>query len=191
MNQNNEIEVIENIKRGDVSAFGQLVERYQSMAFSLALQIVKSREDAEEVVQDAFVKAYKALESFKGDAAFSTWLYRIVYNTAISKTRGKRLDIANVDEANVAEERAEDSAQKNLKIENKDRKVFLKKALSRLKEQDAFMLTLYYYKELPVEEISQIVGLSVSNVKVKLHRGRKRMYNELEKLLKHEVDSLL
>ena len=83
---------IDKVLNGDLSAYGKLVDRHKDMAFSIALKIVRIREDAEEIVQDAFIKAYQKLSSFRKDAKFSTWLYRIVYNAAISHTRKRRLE---------------------------------------------------------------------------------------------------
>jgi len=191
MSNNTDIELIKNIKRGDVAAFAQIIEKYQHMAFTLAKGIVKNKEEAEEVAQDAFVKAYKSLDKYKGDASFSTWLYRIVYNTAISKLRSRKPATKDLDSKDAVQFEA-DYAENNMhRLELQERKKVLKQALSKLKEDDAFILILYYYKEQSVEEICKATGLSVSNVKVKLHRGRKQMQKELNTLLRGELNSIL
>ena len=191
MSNNKDIELIKNIKRGDVAAYSQIIDKYQHMAFTLAKGIVKNQEEAEEVTQDAFVKAYKSLDKYKGDASFSTWLYRIVYNTAISKLRSRKPATKDLDSKEAVQYEA-DYAENNMhRLELQERKKVLKQALNKLKEDDAFILILYYYKEQTVEEISKATGLSISNIKVKLHRGRKQMQNELNTLLRGELNSIL
>lgn len=191
MRKKHDIELIKQIRGGDIAAFSQLIESHQNMAYTLAFGIVKNKQEAEEVTQDAFVKAYKSLDKYKGDAAFSTWLYRIVYNTAISKLRQRRPEMKDIDDSqsDKFEYRIADNNKHRLELQ--ERKKLLKIALNKLKEEDAFILTLYYYKELSIDEISKASGLSPSNVKVKLHRGRKQMHEELNKMLKGELNSIL
>nr|WP_321408126.1 RNA polymerase sigma factor [uncultured Carboxylicivirga sp.] len=191
MSNNKDIELIKSIKKGDVAAFSQIIDMYQHMAFTLAKGIVKNQQEAEEVTQDAFVKAYKSLDSFKGDATFSTWLYRIVYNTAISKLRSRKPLTEDLESKETILYEANYAENNMHRLELQERKKVLKKALSNLKEDDAFILILYYYKEQSIEEISKATGLSVSNVKVKLHRGRKQMQTELNAILKGELNSIL
>lgn len=191
MSNNNDIELIKNIKKGDVAAFAQIIDKYQHMAFTLAKGIIKNKEEAEEVTQDAFVKAYKSLDKYKGEASFSTWLYRIVYNTAISKLRGRKPATKDLDSKEAIQFEANYAENNMHRLELQERKKVLKQALNKLKEDDAFILILYYYKEQSVEEISKTTGLSVSNIKVKLHRGRKQMQNELNTLLRGELNSIL
>ncbi|MCU4162962.1 RNA polymerase sigma factor [Carboxylicivirga caseinilyticus] len=191
MSNNKDIELIKSIKKGDVAAFSQIIDMYQHMAFTLAKGIVKNLQEAEEVTQDAFVKAYKSLDSFKGDASFSTWLYRIVYNTAISKLRSRKPSTEDLESKETIQYEANYAENNMHRLELQERKKVLKKALSNLKEDDAFILILYYYKEQSIEEISKTTGLSVSNIKVKLHRGRKQMQTELNAILKGELNSIL
>lgn len=191
MSNNNDIELIKSIKRGDVAAFAQVIDKYQHMAYTLAKGIVKNKQEAEEVTQDAFVKAYKSLNNYKGDAAFSTWLYRIVYNTAISKLRSRKPNTEALESKEAISYEANFAENNMHRLEVQERKKVLKQALKRLKEDDAFILILYYYKEQSIEEISQTTGLSTSNIKVKLHRGRKQMHHELNAILKGELNSIL
>ena len=97
----------------DVSAYTILVDKHKNMAFTVAYRIVRNREDAEEIAQDAFVKVYQSLKSFKKESKFSTWLYRIIYNTAISKTRKKQLETTNLD-YNVVENFSTDEIKEKL-----------------------------------------------------------------------------
>ncbi len=101
MSNPNDIKLIKLVKAGDVGSYAQLIDNYQHMAFTLAKSIVKNKEEAEEVTQDAFFKAYKALDKYKGDAGFSTWLYRIVYNTAISKIRSRKAETTSIESPEV------------------------------------------------------------------------------------------
>jgi len=182
--------IIKLIKNGEVTAFAQLIDRYQHMAFTLALSIVKNREDAQEITQDAFMKAYRSLADFREQSRFSSWLYRIVYNTAISAQRLKKDAFLDID-STAAKYSSENRVEASDKLETRDRKVLLKQAIAQLDEDDAFIVILYYYKDLSIEEIQQITGISNSNIKVKLHRSRKRLFQTLEHTLKSELPDLL
>lgn len=189
MSNKKDIELVKLVLAGDISAYAKIIETYEDFAYTLAIGILKSKEDAEEVTQDAFVKAFKALSTFKGDSAFSTWLYRIVYTTAISHLRKRKPETEDIDNlsGNKLGMFAEESDDH---LEKQERKIALKKALRKLKEDEAFIVLLYYYKELSVDEISIATNLSQSNVKVKLHRARKQLHEELSLLLKDELHSL-
>ncbi len=191
MSNKKDIELIKSIRNGDIAAFAHVIDKYQHMAFTLAKGIVKNKQEAEEVAQDAFVKVFKSLENYKGDAAFSTWLYRIVYNTAISKLRSRKPKTEDLDSKEAVYFEAHYAENNMNRLEKQERKKLLKEALNNLKEEDAFILILYYYKEQSIDEISKATGLSASNVKIKLHRGRKQMHNELNTLLKGELNSIL
>lgn len=191
MSNVNDIALIKSIRAGDVSAFAQIIDKYQHMAFTLANGIVKNKQEAEEVTQDAFFKAYKALDKYKGDAIFSTWLYRIIYNTAVSKLRGRKPETTDIEGKEVKSYETLNYGDNLNRLEQQERKVVLKKALSRLKDDDAFIVILYYYKEQSIEEIEKATGLSKSNIKVKLYRGRKQLKKELELLLRDELMSFI
>ncbi|MFT3739784.1 MAG: sigma-70 family RNA polymerase sigma factor [Breznakibacter sp.] len=181
--------IVKQVVEGDVAAFATLVDKYQHMAFTLALSIVKRREEAEEVVQDAFFKAYRNLVSFEGRSAFSTWLYQIVYRTAVSAGRNKKQVFVDIDLMEKGKLAGVD-AQADKSLEDQDKRVLLQNALARLEEDDAFVVILFYYKELSVDEIQKITGLSVSNIKVKLHRARKQLHRQLSVMLKDEFYEL-
>ncbi len=191
MSDPNDIKLIKLIRAGDVSAFAQIIDQYQHMAYTLANSIVKNHQEAEEVTQDAFFKAYKSLDKFKGDAEFSTWLYRIIYNTAISKLRSRKTDTLHLESQEVEKHNLDNFSDNLNRLEQQERKVILKKALKSLKEEDAFIIILYYYKDQSIEEIEKATGLSKSNVKVKLHRGRKQLQATLEQLLRKELKSFI
>lgn len=189
MSNQNDKKTIKQILQGDVSAYSILVEKYQNMAYTLAYSITKNKEDAEEVAQDAFVKAYKNLESFQGKSKFSTWLYQIVYRTALSKIRIKKQVWQPLDQKH--EKDAIQNISQTDKLERLDRKKIIKLAINRLKEDEAFLLILYYYQEMSMEELAESTELSVSNVKVKLFRARKNMHDHLQQLMNGQAKSLI
>lgn len=172
---------IERINKGDTECFACLVDKYSRQVFTLIVKIVWSREDAEELTQDAFIKVFHSLPSFKGDSAFSTWLYRIAYNTAISQVRKKKYEFLSIDDDdwNRVSEEAVTAALGN--TDNEEQLVLLDKALAQLPPNERGLIHLFYFEEKTVEEIASISGLSESNVKTKLHRIRKKLYVLLSK----------
>ncbi|MBP8790090.1 MAG: RNA polymerase sigma factor [Breznakibacter sp.] len=192
MKNNQDKKIIEQVLRGDVAAFSLIVEQYKKMVFTLALNILKNREDAEEATQDTFFKAYQSLAGFKGESSVSTWLYRIVYHTSISMLRKRKETTVDLDGFDrMPASSMSHQPQNGQRLEIQDRKRMLKEALMQLEEDDAFVVLLYYYKEQSVEEIAAITSLSISNVKVKLHRSRKKLQEILSVTMKTEMDSLL
>ncbi len=174
---------INKVLNNDVSAYTILVDKHKNMAFTVAYRIVRNREDAEEIAQDAFVKVYQSLKSFKKESKFSTWLYRIIYNTAISKTRKKQLETTNLD-YNVVENFSTDEIKEDVnRLDNDEQKKIIYKILQHLNPEDSTLINMFYFKEHSTEEISDIMGLSQANVKVKLHRIRKKLYKEIQLII--------
>jgi RNA polymerase sigma factor (sigma-70 family) len=174
---------LQQIISGNARAYAFLVEKHKDMVFSIALKILHSREDAEEVAQDAFVKAYQSLSGFKNEAKFSTWLYRIVYNSAISKVRKKKLELSPLDDMTI-NNYSEDSVDSNFfLVDEPDQFELLQKALQSLPEDENVIVSLFYQNDNSIEDISAITGLTVANVKVKLHRIRKKLYTEMQKMM--------
>jgi len=182
---------IERILGGDVNAYSYLVDAYKGLVYTVALRMLKNEEDAEELAQDTFVKAFGSLNDFKFESKFSTWLYRITYNGAISRLRKKRVQTFDVDDVTLPESEVVSTYSAINELKKEEQKRFINEAINNLKEDDAFIITLYYLKENSVEEISEITGFNFSNVKVKLHRARKRFYEELKFILKDEVKAIL
>jgi RNA polymerase sigma factor (sigma-70 family) len=182
---------ISRVLKGESEAYAFLVKKYKSMAYSLALKLVKNREDAEEIAQDAFVKAYQSLGQFRGSSSFSTWLYRIVYNTSISKLRRTGAEAVSLEDSAVKERESSDIMEAYYMLKDQDRKKFLNIALERLDPDENFLITLYYYDEKDLEEISQITGMTRNNVKVKIFRARQRMLGLLTEYLKDELTMIL
>lgn len=175
---------------GDVQSFSYIVAKYEKMAYTIAVRIVKNREDAEEVVQDAFLKMYRALPDFRFDSKFSSWFYRIVYRTALTALSGQRLfpDYEEIEAGDVS--LAEQETATSL-LERKDRQEIIAQVLNTLEKGEALLLTLYYLDECSVDEIVRITDLTESNVKTKLFRARRHFYAALEKRMKDEMRNLL
>ncbi len=181
--------IINQIKKGDISAYASLVNRYQNMAFTLAYSITKNKEDAEEVAQDAFVKAYKKLDTFKGKSKFSTWLYQIIYRTALSKLRIRKENWLSTDENE--DRNINFGTYEQDYLERLDKKKILKLAINKLNEDEGFLLVLYYYQELSIDEICDLTDYTESNVKVKLYRARKKLYHNLQVIMNGEAKTLI
>ncbi len=179
------------VLEGDRNAFAYLVDKYKTMVYSLALRLVKDREEAEEISQDAFIKAYQSLASFKGKAKFSSWLYRIVYNTAISKLRQQPAGKVSLDESNITDTLYLESKENYDTLSAGERKKYLDKALDSLDSDEKMFVILYYYEEQDLDEIALIAGLTKTNTKVKLFRARKKMLTVLKGYLKEETYNLL
>jgi RNA polymerase sigma factor (sigma-70 family) len=181
---------IERLKGGDKEAFSPLVDAYKDMVYTVCLRMLGSEADAQEAAQDVFVKAFRSIASFQAKAKFSTWLYRIAYNQCISVIRKKVKMIDLVDD--VPEGEVDEGELNGMdKISAEERSKYLKLAIESLAETDAVVVTLFYYDQLSLEEIAEITGLSNSNIRIKLHRSRKKMYKVICENLKSEVSSIL
>ncbi len=181
---------IKRVKDGDKEAFGALVDAYKDMVFTVCLRMLTSEADAEEAAQDVFVKAFRSIGSFQAKAKFSTWLYRIAYNNCISVIRKKVKMIDLVED--IPEGEVDEGEMNGLEsISAVERSKYLKLAIESLAETDAVVVTLFYYDELSLEEIAGVTGLSSSNIRIKLHRSRKKMYQVICENLKSEVSSIL
>ncbi|NOQ71036.1 MAG: sigma-70 family RNA polymerase sigma factor [Crocinitomix sp.] len=181
------LHIISQIKAGDSNAFAQLVDTYKDMVYSLCLKMTNSTENAEEIAQDSFVKAFQGLQRFKGKAKFSTWLYQITYYTCINFLRKNKLDTSDVPLENFEDNSAEILDQ----IQQTERREYISKAMAYLSPTERALITFYYLEERTIKEIAIITKMSIANVKVKLHRTRKKLYGKLELLLKNEVNSLV
>lgn len=191
MESNSDLYYIERILGGNTPEYAIIIDRYKNMVFNIAHKIAGNTEDAEEIAQDIFVKAYQGLAGFRSSSKFSTWLYRIAYNQSISFIRKKQLDTQSIDDLDkfIYETHGEEDPlleqMDNIPVE------YTVQALEKLEKKDQIILTLYYKEELAVKDIADVVGLSVSNIKVRLFRGRKRLMQELEKIFKNEMADLL
>jgi RNA polymerase sigma-70 factor (ECF subfamily) len=187
----NDSEIISRVLGGDQQAYAGLVNRYQNYVFTLALRFTKNREDAEEVSQDIFIKAYKALADFKGNSKFSTWLYTIVNNTCITFLRKKKLDLQSLDKEGVFEVAdSQDSGLRANMVEQKSKLAMVNSAITLLSPDDAEIITLFYKSEQTLEEIARILGVETNAAKVRLHRARTRLKEKMEKHFSEEVRNI-
>lgn len=181
---------IEKVLEGDSGAFRYFIETYRDMAYSLAMSIVKSTTIAEEVTQDAFLKAYKSLHTFEQRSKFSTWLYKIVTNEGLKRIRKKEFkytdDIDELNNINYSDINSSIS-----ELTDQEQRFYINKVLDRLLPNDSLILRLFYLDERNLKEIEEITGLSHTNIKTILHRARKRFYAVLKNELRNEIRSIL
>tara|TARA_R110002049_G_scaffold116712_1_gene269446 strand:- start:5133 stop:5714 length:582 start_codon:yes stop_codon:yes gene_type:complete len=183
MTTNDDQLLIKAIQNGDTKAYAQIVNRYKDLVYTLALRMLKHREEAEEVAQDTFVKVFRSLNKFKGDSKFSTWIYRVTYNTCLDriKKNKKHINDVAIDEFIFNKLETIDNALDNLIKEEKH--TLIKKCIHMLPEDSSALITLFYFEELTLEEISKIINLEANTVKVKLFRARKKLAVILEQYL--------
>lgn len=187
MTTNDDQFYIDKILNGDANAFAILVDRYKNLVFTLTLQMLKNREEAEEAAQDTFVKIYKSLKNFKGDAKFSTYIYRVAYNNCLDriKKNKKYVNEVAIDEFTEHQIKSIDNALNTL-IEAEQHQS-IKDCIALLPGMDGFLLTLYYFEELSLEEIAAVVNLEANNIKVKLFRSRKKLMTIFKEKLEPEM----
>jgi RNA polymerase sigma factor (sigma-70 family) len=184
-------EIIKKVLAGEQAIFAQLVQRYQSYVFTLVLRFTDNREDAEEISQDVFVKAYRSLADFRGDAKFSTWLYTIVRTSCITFLRKKRLHTTSLDgERTSLQLENRDSGFTANAIEQKSKHAMVNAAIRMLSPDDTQILTLFYKGEQSLGEIGRVMGLDPNTIKVKLHRARNRLREKMEKHFSYAVREL-
>lgn len=184
---NTDLDIINAVLDGDTQQFALLVDRYKAMIFTLAIRMLQNREEAEEAAQDTFIKAYSSLGKFKGQSKFSTWIYRVAYNSCLDriKKQKRKYNTVSINEFNYNSIKSLDDTLQDLETEERNRTI--KACLNQLPHKDAYMLTLFYYEEQSLEEIAKAMALTVNNVKVKLFRSRKRLASILKEKLEPEI----
>jgi RNA polymerase sigma-70 factor (ECF subfamily) len=163
------------------------VDQHKDRAFNLAFRICCNREEAEEIAQDSFLKAYRALGSFQRKSSFSTWLYRIVYNTAVSYVRIKKKEILSLEDFPADATDFIGTCASEEEAESEYRRSLINFAFQKISEEDRSLITLHYYEEMSTEEISEVTGISKSNIKVKLFRARQKMLQIFENAEKNKT----
>lgn len=184
-------DIIGVVLKGQQQAYSVLVDRYRNFVFTIVLRYVRSREDAEELAQDVFIKAYRSLADFKGDSKFSTWLYTIATTTSISFLRKKKLEVHSLDNERVFE--AADSVDSGLRanqVEQKSRVELVNNAVALLSPDDAQVITLFYQGEQTLDEIAAIMGKETNAVKVQLHRARARLKEKMQRHFSEEIKDI-
>jgi RNA polymerase sigma-70 factor (ECF subfamily) len=161
---------------GRRDAFGDLVSRYQARLYNAAIRLVDNPEDAADVVQDAFLNAYQSLRSFKGDAEFFTWLYRIAFNTAISLKRKRRAAVSLEASANgehgLEPDDPSEYVRPGLALQRSEEERLLYAALARLSGEHRDVLVMKDLEGLKYEEIAEVMGVPIGTVRSRLHRAR-------------------
>jgi RNA polymerase sigma factor (sigma-70 family) len=176
-----DIDVIEDILKGNVQAFETIVKKYQSMIFTLVIRLVNHREAAEEVAQDVFVKAYKSLHTFRRESNFKTWIYRIAYNESVNYLRAHQKNIKTTD---LSDQEMGNIRDVQIEGNHADLAQIISESIMTLPEIDRIIITLYYYEDLPIKEIVKATGLTESNIKARLFRSRQKLYDEISALQK-------
>lgn len=176
---------------GERKGFEYLVGTYRNLAYTVAFKICQNTEDAEEVVQDAFMKTFAALANFRSASKFSTWLYKIVYHTALTKKGSRRMAGVELDEESGAAGYLLDEKNAFSSLVQADRKKYIDLALAALGEEERVVLTLHYLGEKSLSEIAEILDLGKSAIKMRLMRGRKKLEEALKDLLTEELKDLL
>ncbi|WP_236262800.1 RNA polymerase sigma factor [Aggregatimonas sangjinii] len=179
--------LIDAILAGDTQSFGIIVDRYKDLVFTLALRMLKHREEAEEVSQDTFIKVFRSLHKFRGESKLSTWIYKVAYYTCLDRLKKQKRTqhVVAIDEYTEHQITTIDNALDMMQKE--ERKEAIQDCLKLLPSTDSALITLFYFEELSLEEISKIVDLTVNNVKVKLFRSRKKLTGILRERLEPEI----
>lgn len=186
MDNLSDIEIIRSVCQGNQGDFALLVDRYKDRAFTLLKRMLKNRQDAEEVLQDSFLKVYRSLGSFRGDAQFSTWFYRIVYNSALTFLSGRRrreeAQLNSLDDSAeyLSDELSTAMGQAHITqpydihslYETQELQRLLGDIIESLPPRYSAVISMFYMDQMSIEEISKATGNTVSNVKVMLHRSR-------------------
>ena len=183
-------EIIEAIRGGQARAFAVLVDRHKGRAMTLAIRIVGEREDAEEAVQDAFLRAYRNLEQFRSESRFSTWFYRILYNVCMTRVTRRPKHGETVDSGDETMDLTgseEPTVQQTL--ENEEEMAILQEEMTRLPGIFRTALTLFYVQDLSYEDMASILQMPLGTVKTNLSRGRLLLRKRVLERLKEEVDA--
>lgn len=171
----NKKKLIERITQGETQLFAHIAEHYTQAVYTLIVRIVGNNEDAEELTQDVFLRVFENLPYFNFKSSFSTWLYRIAYNCAISFARRKRQPLYPIEENRLCLV-GDDDLERMERAEDEQQIEALTRAINKLNAEDRALVTLFYYEERPIAECAEIMAQSQSNIKVRLHRIRKKLF---------------
>lgn len=187
MHQDTDQYYISETLKGDSRAYSFLVEKYQNFVYTIVIRMVKVKEEAEEVSQDTFIKAFQSLSSYRGESKFSTWLYSIAYRKALDRIRkNNKINTTELIEE-ITESNFESIENALHYIQEQERNEIIKKCILQLKEQEAAIITFYYYEDLTVKEIAKITQLTEDNIKIKLHRSRNKLFSLLKNFVLPEI----
>jgi RNA polymerase sigma-70 factor (ECF subfamily) len=160
---------------GEGAAFDEIVERYHLRLFRFALRLLRDRSEAEDAVQETFVRVYRALPSYRPDGYFSSWIYRVALNECRRRMRCRRPTVPLEFAPHLST-----GNEPEIAALTGDRNRRLREAVASLPEHYRLVMSMFYFDELAVDQISRALDVSVSAVKVRLHRGRDRLANKLD-----------
>ncbi len=184
MQEKSDFELISEFKNGNQEAFNLLVRKYQKKVYWIARKMLGNHDDADDVVQDVFVKIFKSLKDFRNESSFYTWVYRITVNFSISFLRRKKMfDLIKFDEAFPATLKVNTNDNPILSIENQEMNTIIEQAIAQLPNKQKKVFILRYYNELPYEEISKILKTSVGGLKANYFHALKNIKKYLDKEL--------
>ncbi|MEG9298630.1 RNA polymerase sigma factor SigW [Mangrovibacillus sp. Mu-81] len=179
---------IKQVLKGDQSAFAELVELYKDKVFQICYRMLGNRHEAEDISQEAFIRAYVNIETFNQKRKFSTWLFRIATNLCIDRIRKKKPDyyldaeVAGTDGLTMYSQVAADVKMPEDEVENMELQETIQKEISKLPEKYRSVIVLKYIEELPLQEISEILDMPLGTVKTRVHRGREALRKQLKSL---------
>ncbi|XXM71598.1 RNA polymerase sigma factor SigW [Lysinibacillus sphaericus] len=179
---------IKQVLKGDQSAFAELVELYRDKVFQICFRMLGNRHEAEDIAQEAFIRAYVNIETFNQKRKFSTWLFRIATNLCIDRIRKKKPDyyldaeVAGTDGLTMYSQVAADVQMPEDEVENMELQETIQKEISKLPEKYRSVIVLKYIEELPLQEISEILDMPLGTVKTRVHRGREALRKQLKSL---------
>lgn len=175
---------INKVVNGEPASYAFLVNKYKDMVYSIGLKMLRDADDAQDLAQEAFIKAYQQIHTFQGNSKFSTWLYTIAYRTAATRLKANKVSLISLNED--THEVPDNLPGQFEQLQARQVKQQVQAAIQKLPEIDALLVTLYYINDLPIKEIEEITGLSKPNVKIKLHRARKVLEKDLKYLLEEK-----
>ena len=175
-------ELVHRAQKDDERAFGELVTRYESKVYSLAMKMLRNPEDAEDVLQETFLRAYRGIKNFKGNSTFSTWIYRITANSALMKLRKKQLPQVSIEDSDERETPISIADWAPGPVEqllNQEMQRVMDEAIETLPPEFRQVFILRDVEELSNADVAEILDLSVAAVKSRLHRARLKVRNRL------------
>lgn len=179
---------IKQVLKGDQNAFSEIVELYKDKVYQLAYRMLGNRHEAEDIAQEAFLRAYINIHSYNPNRKFSTWLYRIATNLSIDRIRKKKPDyyldaeVAGTEGLNMYSQIPADTTLPEDELESMELQETIQNEILKLPEKYRSVIVLKYIEELSLKEISEILDLPVGTVKTRIHRGREALRNQLRHL---------
>ena len=187
MNNLNDQQLLELCRDGDDAAFGVLFERHKERLFHTMVSMLKSREDAVDIVQEAFIQAHRKLDTFRGDSAFYTWLYRIATNRALSflrKQKQKPISIEGINETGGFDPPASDDHSQPLKmVLREEHRQLIRETLDELPDDYRIVLVMKEFDGLRYDEIAELTEIPIGTVRSRIHRGRIELADRLKRKL--------